>query len=103
MALSPQRSSLFLKVLLVASVAIPAVLFGFFAWHSYKTAMQTAHERADRFASIIREHALKVFETINLTLENVGNRLEGVSWDDIRTSRALWDQLQSVQQRSAQL
>jgi two-component system NtrC family sensor kinase len=103
MALSRQRLSSFLKVLLVASVAIPAVLFGFFAWHSYKTAMQTAHERADRFASIIREHALKVFETISLTLENTDHRLEGISWEHIRTSRALWDQLRRVQENSAQV
>lgn len=33
--------------------------------------MQTAHDRANRFAIILREHALKVFETIDLTLRSV--------------------------------
>jgi two-component system NtrC family sensor kinase len=65
--------------------------------------MQTAHERADRFAAIVREHALKVFETIGLTLENVDHQLEGITWENIRTSKALWDQLRSVQERSAQV
>ena len=93
----------FLKLLLVASIVAPAALFAFFAWNSYQTAMQTAHERADRFAAIVREHALKVFETISLTLENVDQRLQGVTWQEIQTSRPVWEQLREIEKRSDQV
>ena len=93
----------FLKLLLVASIAVPAALFAFFSWLSYGTAMQTAHDRADRLAAIVREHAHKVFETINLTLENVDHRLQTASWDEIRTSKPLWDQLHKLSERSDQV
>jgi hypothetical protein len=86
MALSQYGMIQFLKLLLVSSIAAPAILFTFFAWLSYQTAVQTAHDRADRFAAIIREHALKVFETISLTLENVDHRLRNVPGEEIRTS-----------------
>jgi len=92
-----------LKVLLVASVVAPAALFAFFAWQSHQTAMQTAHERADRFAAIVREHALKVFETIGLTLENVDQRLQTATWHEIQTSRQVWEQLREIEKRSEQV
>ena len=97
------RQVRFLKLLLVASIAVPAALFAFFSWLSYETAMQTAHDRADRLAAIVREHALKVFETITLTLENVDHRLKNASWDEIRTSKELWDQLSKLSERSDQV
>jgi two-component system NtrC family sensor kinase len=103
MAVSPQRLISFLKLLLVASVAAPALLLAFFAWHSYATAVQTAHDRADRFSTIVREHALKVFETISLTLESVDHRLKTATWAEIRTSKALWDELRDLQERSEQV
>jgi two-component system, NtrC family, sensor kinase len=93
----------FLKVLLVASVAVPAGLFAFFASNSYDTAMQTAHDRAERFSAVVREHALKIFETIALTLENVDHRLQHATWEEIRTSKELWDQLRQMQERSQQV
>ena len=101
--MSRHRLIPFLKVLLVASVFVPAALFVFFAWHSYSTAIQNAHERSGRFAAVVREHALKVFETIGLTLENVDHRLQGVTWQEIRTSRPLWEQIRQLQQRTPQV
>src|SRR5215203_1909885 len=93
----------FLKLLLVASIAVPAALFAFFAWNSYGTTMQTAHDRAERFSAIVCEHALKIFETISLTLENVDHRLQTTTWDEIRTSKELWDELRRMQERSEQV
>jgi two-component system NtrC family sensor kinase len=65
--------------------------------------MQTAHQRADRFAAIVREHALKVFETIGMTLETVDHRLQGLTWDEIRTSPSIWEQIRHFQQRTPQV
>ena len=93
----------FLTLLLILSVAAPAALFAFFAWHSYQTTMQTASDRADRFAFVIREHALKVFETIGLTLQSVDRRLQNTSWEEIRTSQPLWAELRDAQQRHSQI
>ncbi|MFL6798760.1 MAG: ATP-binding protein [Xanthobacteraceae bacterium] len=103
MKLSRHRLIPFLKVLLAASIAVPALLFAFFAWHSYQTAMQTAHDRADRFAAIVGEHALKVFETISMTLENVDYQLQSATWDQIRSSRTLWERLRLMQDRAEEI
>ena len=103
--MAPSQHSLlqFLRLLLVFSVAAPVIMFTFFAWLSYQTALRTAHDRADRLAAITREHALKVFETISLTLENVNHQLQNRSWEDIRTSNTLWDHLRAMKDRSAQI
>lgn len=93
----------FLRILLVASILAPAALFTYFCWVSYHSAMQTAQDRADRFAAIVREHALKVFETIGLTLESVDRRLQHVPWEDIRSSKPLWEELRRMQERSEQV
>jgi two-component system NtrC family sensor kinase len=103
MALTQHYLLQFLRLLLISSVAAPVILFTFFAWLSYQTAVHTAHDRADRLAAIIREHALKVFETIGLTLENVDHQLQNLTWEEIRTSEMLWDQLRAIQERSAQI
>jgi two-component system, NtrC family, sensor kinase len=103
MALSQRDLIQFLRLLLVSSIAAPLVLLAFFAWLSYQTAVQTAHDRADRLAAIVREHALKVFETIGLTLQNVDHQLQDLSWEEIRSSKMLWDQLRTMQERSPQI
>src|SRR5262245_11555273 len=92
-----------IRALLVASVAVPIVAFGLFAWHSHNESLRAAEERAQRLASVVQEHTLKVFETIGLVLHTADQRLRGVSWDQIANSRPLWDELKKLEHSSEQV
>jgi signal transduction histidine kinase/CheY-like chemotaxis protein len=54
------------RLLLFASVAIPAALFSFLAWQSHEDAQISAYRHVRQTTAILHEHALKVFE-INAT------------------------------------
>jgi two-component system NtrC family sensor kinase len=89
--------------MLVASVLVPAGTFGLFAWHSYHQTVHSAEDRAQRFATVVQEHTLKVFETIRLVLRMADDRVRGVSWDKIRTSNEIWEDLRKLEQSSEQV
>ena len=100
---SPSLLLKLIRAMLVASVLVPAGAFGLFAWHSYHQNVHSAEDRAQRFATVIQEHTLKVFETIGLVLRTADERLEGVSWDNIRSSSEVWEQLRKLEQSSEQI
>jgi two-component system NtrC family sensor kinase len=92
-----------LKALLAASIAGPLVAFAIYAAFSYVDAFHDAEVRARHLSSMLQEHALKVFETVGHALRETDQRLKGVDWQTIRTSRALWDDIKKVQASSEQL
>ena len=53
-----------LKLMMVASLVLPAVLFAFAAWVSYRNFERVTDERIDRSLDILHEHALKVLQTV---------------------------------------
>ncbi len=77
-----------LKLMMVASVVLPAVLFAFAAWVSYRNFERVADERIDRSLDILHEHALKVLQTIERTFAEVDEITRGMSDDDIRLNEA---------------
>src|SRR5262245_53544964 len=52
-----------LQLMMVASVVMPAVLFVFASWLSYRHEQAVADDRIERSLDIVHEHALKVFQT----------------------------------------
>jgi len=92
-----------IRAMLVASVLVPVGAFGLFAWHSYHQTVHSAEDRAQRFATIVQEHTLKVFETIKLVLKMADDRLRGASWDKISTSKEIWDELRKLEESSEQI
>ena len=73
-----------LKLMMVGSLVLPAVLFAFAAWVSYRNFERVADERIDRSLDILHEHALKVLQTIERTFAEIDEILRGMSDDDIR-------------------
>ncbi len=67
-------------VLFVAAVLLPALLFTFSAWRSYRDTLHTAELRADRTARVLEEHVTKVFESHRLVIQQVRERLRFVDW-----------------------
>jgi two-component system NtrC family sensor kinase len=52
-----------LQLMMVASVVLPAVLFVFASWLSYRHEQAVADDRIERALDIVHEQALKVFQT----------------------------------------
>ncbi len=73
-----------LKLMMVASVVLPAVLFAFAAWVSYRNFERVSDERIDRSLDILHEHALKVLQTIERTFAEIDEIVRGMSDDYIR-------------------
>ena len=78
--------------LATASIVLPLLLFGFAAWFSYREILRDAGAQVDRTALLLEEHALKVFETQRLVIEQVNLRLRFMD----RSSAADLDDLQKM-------
>ena len=52
-----------LQLMMVASIVLPAVLFVFASWLSYRHEHAVADDRIERSLDIVHEHTLKVFQT----------------------------------------
>ena len=73
-----------LKLMMVASLVLPAGLFAFAATVSYRNFERVADERIDRSLDILHEHALKVLQTVERTFAEIDEVVRGMSDDDIR-------------------
>ena len=73
-----------LKLMMVASLVLPAVLFAFAASVSFRNFQHVTDERIDRSLDILHEHALKVLQTVDRTFAEIDEILRGMSDDDIR-------------------
>ena len=76
--------------LLAVSILLPLVLFGLAAWQNRRDVVQAAERRVERTTRILHEHAMKVFETHQLMLDQINDHLVAVDWskpadvDDVR-------------------
>jgi len=68
-----------LQLMMIAAVVLPAVLFIYAAWVSYREFHDVADERIARSLDVMQEQALKVFETINSTFAEVNEIVRGKS------------------------
>ncbi len=76
MRTAPQSAIRLLRLLMVTSIILPATLFAFAAWLNYRSVHAVSDERIERSLDILHEHALKVFQTVELTIAAVN---EGVN------------------------
>src|SRR5260370_1011218 len=66
-----------LRLLTIAIIVIPGVLFAAAAWVNYVSAFRDARERVDRARDAIHEYALKAFENDELILDRVAEHVAG--------------------------
>src|ERR1700720_2162271 len=78
-----------LRVLLVAVVLLPITLFGVAAYLNYLAAFQQARLRVVNATDAINQHAQKVFETAELILGEVAERVADMDWPEISRSETL--------------
>jgi two-component system NtrC family sensor kinase len=75
-----------LKLMMVASVVLPVVLFAFTSWASYRNIARVTDDRIDRSLDILHEHALKVLQTIDGTFAEIDEIMRGMTDNDIRVN-----------------
>jgi signal transduction histidine kinase/CheY-like chemotaxis protein len=74
-----------LRVLAVAALLLPLLLFSFGSWLSYRATDALANERIERSLDVMQEQALKVFQSMNLALDTLDDLLAGRSDAEIET------------------
>jgi PAS domain S-box-containing protein len=75
-----------LRALIFASLFLPAVLLAAAALHDWQRLNATVERRAHNTAATLREHALKVFQTHEIVLDRVDERIRGMTWEEIEGS-----------------
>ena len=63
---------------LAATLIVPTILFAYAAFGSYRAAHELADERIDRSLAISFEQALRIFRSIDVTLDSVEQITLGV-------------------------
>lgn len=74
------RTAALERALLLVSVVLPAALLGLAAWQSYREVLATGENQIERTLRILQEHAVKVFETHRLAIDQVAGRIRFIDW-----------------------
>jgi two-component system NtrC family sensor kinase len=80
-----------LRWLVALSVVLPLAILAIAGWLSYQQHFADAKDRLDRDLGRIYEHALKVFETFDLSARYVDEMLDGVSSEELRAKETLYN------------
>ncbi len=93
------------QLLLAAAVVVPLLLFGAAAWQNHEDVLREGRDAIQRTAAVMQEHARKVFETAELAIGQVDERIDDLEWPKIgapatseflRRLKAPMDQLVSI-------
>ena len=79
--------------LLAMSIALPIALFALAAAQNRRDVLRGAEHHVERTTRILHEHALKIFETQQLMLDQVNERLRTLDWANPRDVSALHELL----------
>jgi signal transduction histidine kinase len=71
------------RLLLVAALLVPAVVFAAAAAWNRAEVLRDNEETITRTTAILHEHARKVFDTVELVIGRVEDRTHDMSWDEI--------------------
>jgi len=78
-----------LKLMMVASLVLPAVLFAFASLVSYRNIEHVTDERIDRSLDILHEQALKVLQTVERSFAEIDEVVRDMSDDEIRRNEVV--------------
>ncbi|CAO3413301.1 ATP-binding protein [Azospirillum doebereinerae] len=85
-----------LRLLLAVSVSLPLVLFAGIGWREYRDSWAEVERNSQKTTLLLREHVLKVFDTMALTLDRVDERTRGMGWAEIAGSESLHRHLKTL-------
>ena len=87
MSTARQSAVRLLKLMMVASLVLPAALYGYASWVSYRSIHAVADERIERSLDVQQEQALRVFQTVERTFAEVDEVVRGMSREQMRTEQ----------------
>ncbi|WP_262271889.1 ATP-binding protein [Microvirga yunnanensis] len=85
-----------LWVLFIVSLVLPVSLFGAAAWHSRTHALDEAYKAIERATLVLQGHAQKVFESYELVMDRVEDRVASMAAGDLRNSLELHHLLKDI-------
>jgi two-component system NtrC family sensor kinase len=77
-----------LRLMLVASILLPFLLFCYASWTNYWAAFDSADERIEHGLDIASEQVLRVFQSINVIFDSVEQITRGRTNRSLRASEA---------------
>src|SRR5689334_576626 len=77
-----------LRLSLAASLIIPILIFGYIAFKAYHIAFELADERIDRTLAVSAEQALRIFRSIDVTLDSVDQITRGKTDSTVKDAGA---------------
>lgn len=93
-----------LRLLAAAALLLPLVVFATASWIAYDRAFVEARTRLDRTLDLVHEHAVKVFETHDLVVEQANQIVLGLSDAEIKArGPELHDRLSRLGRRLPQV
>ena len=75
-----------LKIMMVASIAIPIAIFSYASWVTYRDTFAHADEQLSSRLDVMSEHAIKVFQSVDLTFTGVEAMLGDLTDEQIKAS-----------------
>ncbi len=83
-ATGPGHSPWTLRTLFIASVVGPALIAALVIWQQHRHAERQAYDHVRYTLGLLHEHAQRVFEIYDLVIDRVADRIQGLSWEEIR-------------------
>jgi hypothetical protein len=83
------RGSLKLHALLAGVIVPPMLLFAAVAWLDHQAVMDQARHNIGTTVRVVQENAHNVFDTHKLVSALIGQRIRGMTWEEISRSEAL--------------
>jgi two-component system NtrC family sensor kinase len=74
-----EQSIRLLRGVLIASAALPALLFVYASWQGYNTTRSVADRQIAQSRDVLNEHALKVFEAVNRSVAEINEIIRDMS------------------------
>ncbi|WP_243368140.1 hybrid sensor histidine kinase/response regulator [Microvirga solisilvae] len=93
-----------LRVLVVASLIVPALFFAYSGWENYQRLEERTEERIGSALDVVQEHTLKAFQTVERTIAETNEILRDLSPEQIRADeRRLQARLRKTQDSLPQI
>ena len=77
-----------LRLIIVLSLLVPAVLYGWAGWETWSSIDRQADQRIEGTLDVLQEQALKALQTVERSISEINEVLRGVSDEEIRAAEA---------------
>ena len=93
-SLARGRLTLFMGLFGVAFILLT---FGYIAWEQRNRLIQRNEDDLGNAAFFLADHTARLLEVTDLTLKQTITLVQGRNWDEVETSRPLWQQIHAIQ------